>query len=122
MVQINWARYIPLLIISTSIFLAFSRNPKDVYGTLVALLATLINQYFLVQGVKEIVFNARVESQHRRGNKKTILLFFGKFLILFAGFYAAYLLMGKQVILPILNYVILIFALTLSIKGFKDLS
>jgi len=122
MVQINWFRYIPLLIISTSIFMAFSRGLNDIYGILIALAATLTNQYFLVQGVRAFVLNARDKSQHKQSNTKVILLFLGKFLILFAGFYFAYTLMGKHVILPIINYVILIFVLTLSIRGFKDIS
>ena len=123
MVLINWPRYIILLILSTSIFLAFSRDLKDVYGVLIALIATLANQYLLVQGVKEFVLNARDgEKQKNKGNKKVLVFFLLKFLILFGGFYAAYQFMDKQVIFPILNYVVLIFVLTLSIKGFKHSS
>lgn len=124
MIKFKWKRYIFLSLLSTSIFMAFSKGLFDIYGNLVGLAATFLNQYLLIRGVEEFVFSAKSQSLSQKRKKQALrkVLIFSvlKFFVLFVGFYLSYKLMGKSVILPILNYVLLIFILVFSIESFED--
>jgi hypothetical protein len=92
--------------------LAFARSVNEVLGILVIYLATILNQLLLVEGVFELV---------GASNKvKVVLLFLTKMAILFGALAFGVHLMGKRVIIPLLNYVVIIFVLGTSLKDKRD--
>jgi len=88
MITINWKRYLIFGGISSAICFAFSKGLNDVYGIGISLIATLLNQYFLILGANEFIRGAKyVASDKNSGTpmnkKKVFLLFLLKFGILF---------------------------------------
>lgn len=119
--RLNLKKYFLGSLIPTIICYFFSKGQNDVIGISIVLVATILNQIMLVSIVGESVGYAALKGQNKEGlqdiNKKRIILFFFlKFFILFLGLYGGYYFMEKRVIIPLLNYVVLIFVLTLSIK------
>ncbi|MFI5390481.1 MAG: hypothetical protein ACHQYQ_03895 [Bacteriovoracales bacterium] len=110
--RINFGRYFLLSIPTTLVALAFARGVNEVLAILVIYLATILNQLLLVEGVFELV---------GASNKtKVILLFLLKVAILFGALAFGVHLMGKRVIIPLLNYVVIIFVLGISLKNKRD--
>ena len=66
----------------------------------------------LVASLKEMLLPF-VDTYSRRSNKKIVLLFVGKLVILFGSLSLGVHLMGKRVLIPLINYVVLIFVLVL---------
>lgn len=119
--RLNLKKYFLGSLIPTIICYLFSKDQNDVIGISIVLVATILNQIMLVSIVGESISYAASKGQSKEGlegiNKKRIILFFFlKFFILFLGLYGGYYFMEKRVIIPLLNYVVLIFVLTLSIK------
>jgi len=110
--RINLVRYFLLSIPTTLVALAFARSVNEVLAILVIYLATILNQLLLVEGVFELV---------GASNKvKVVLLFLTKMAILFGALAFGVHLMGKRVIIPLLNYVVIIFVLGISLKNKRD--
>jgi hypothetical protein len=110
--RINFGNYFLLSIPTTLVALAFARGVNEVMAILVIYLATILNQLLLVEGVFELV---------GASNKvKVVILFLLKMAILFGALALGVHLMGKRVIIPLLNYVVIIFVLGISLKNKRE--
>ena len=111
--KINLKKYLVLVSVTTAIALAFSRSYLDVLGVFAVFLGTLGNHYMLVEGV----FSVIDMGQGRKVDKTQLLVIFvGKFGVLFGAIYLGWHFMGDRVIIPVLNYVVQIFILVFSFK------
>jgi hypothetical protein len=90
--------------------MVFAQGAKEVIAIFIIYLATAINQFLLVEGVLELF-------ERKALKKKVIALFLLKMAILAAALYLGVHLMGKRVIIPLLNYIVLIFVLGVSLNG-----
>ena len=81
-------------------------------------MATVINQFLLVEVISEIVAEktSNPDVKYRVRKFRLIFLFLLKLIIIFGALSLGVHLMGKRVIIPLLNYVVLIFVLGLSLK------
>jgi hypothetical protein len=106
--RINFKRYLLFSLMTTLITLTFARGVNDVVAILVIYLATVLNQFLLVEGVFELT---------SASNKlKVVMIFLMKMAILFGALTLGVHLMGKKVIIPLLNYVVIIFVLGTSLR------
>ena len=110
---INLKKYLALTILSTAVSLFFLNSVNEIIGVLIVFCGTIINQLMLTESVMMVV---------DLGNGKTVdrfqlvIMFLGKFLVLFGALYLGWHFMGNRVIIPVINYVLHIFFLTLSSK------
>lgn len=111
--RINLKKYFGYSAITTGICFVFVRNIEDVYGILIVYLATITNQLMLVEGIGGLI---AVNNGKTSSKQRIVLLFIGKIFLLFAGLSLSVHFMGKKVIIPLINYVVMIFILTLSSK------
>jgi hypothetical protein len=114
--ELNLKRYLLYSLPTTIVCLALCQSFTDVLGVLVVYLGTILNQVMLVASLRELLIPF-VDSEGQKSNKKIILLFVGKLVILFGSLSLGVHLMGKKVLIPLINYVVLIFVLVLF--GFK---
>ncbi len=116
--KINFKRYFLWSIVPTSICLALSQNITEIVVILTIYIATVINQFFLVEVISEMISEKTSNPQikYRVRKLRVVTLFLFKLLIIFAALSLGVHLMGKRVIIPLLNYVVLIFILGLSLK------
>ena len=115
--KLNFKKFIPISLIPLAICFAFARNMNEVYGIAVVHIATLINIAFLAEGILQLIEShaGRLEKKPEKG--KLILLFVGKFIILILGVLFGVQMMGNRIIIPVLNYVIQIFTLSISLRS-----
>ena len=106
--RINFKKYLLFSLITTLITLAFARGVKDVAAILIIYLATVLNQLLLVEGVYELTGASK--------KFKVIFIFLIKMGILFGALTLGVHLMGKKVIIPLINYVVIIFVLGTSLR------
>ena len=114
--ELNLKRYLLYSLPTTIVCFALCQSFTDALGVLVVYLGTILNQVMLVASLRELL-TPFVDSEGQKSNKKIILLFVGKLVILFGSLSLGVHLMGKKVIIPLINYVVLIFVLVLF--GFK---
>jgi hypothetical protein len=116
--KINLKKYLLGSVLTTGIALAFARNTTEIVTILVIYLATVINQISLVEVIMELVAErtSDLSRTYRVKKVKVALLFILKLLILFGALSLGIHLMGKRVLIPLLNYVVLIFVLGFSLK------
>ncbi|RLA63123.1 MAG: hypothetical protein DRQ88_08705 [Epsilonproteobacteria bacterium] len=116
--KINLKRYLLGSVLTTGVALAFSQNSTEVIAILVIYLATILNQFLLVEVIMELVTEraSNLSRTYRVNKIKVALLFVLKLLILFGALSLGIHLMGKRVLIPLLNYVVLIFVLGLNLK------
>ncbi len=111
--KINLKKYLALTILSTALSLFFLNSREEVFGVLIVFFGTIVNQLMLIESVMMVV---------DMGNSKPVdkiqlvTMFFGKFVVLFGALYLGWHFMGNRVIIPVINYVLHIFFLTLSSK------
>ena len=110
--ELNLKRYILFSLPSTVFCVALCRTWVEVLGVSIVYFGTLLNQIMLVASLREMLLPF-VETESRKSNKKIVLLFVGKLVILFGSLSLGVHLMGKRVLIPLINYVVLIFVLVL---------
>ena len=114
--KINLKKYflysLPSIIIATLL----CRSGKEYLSILIVYIATVINHILLIYAVSMMTDVERVQGKKDQGKGNLLLLFLAKFCILLLGLYLGILFMGNRVIIPLVNYVILIFVLVLSIR------
>lgn len=115
-IGINLKKYFLYSLPSTGFCVFFTRSPEEIFAIILALILTFVNQYLLVLGVSELLNPAYLEDSAQRPTKKIIFFFILKMLILALALYFCAVIMGKRVIIPIINYVILIFVLYFSLE------
>ena len=109
--DLNVKKYL-LYTLPTTICFLMCQNWSDYLGVLIVYLGTVLNQIMLVASLKALL-SPLVGAVVQKSNKKIVLLFVGKLVILFGSLSLGVHLMGKRVIIPLINYVILIFVLVL---------
>jgi len=116
--KINLKKYLLGSVLTTGIALAFAQNTTEIITILVIYLATVLNQFLLVEVIMELVAErtADLSRKYRVKKMKVFLLFVLKLLILFGALSLGIHFMGKRVLIPLLNYVVLIFVLGLTLK------
>lgn len=115
-IRINFKKYILLSLPSTAIMVLLLNSWIELILALIAYLFTLINQLMLVYGVTEFLNPSYIDCPKNRPTKKIISVFILKLLILALAFVFCEHFMGKRVIIPIINYAILIFVMFFSIE------
>ena len=108
--KINLKKYFLLSLLPLALSLFFVTNWRDVLGIGIVYLATVANHLLLIQGVMIYL---------TPGNTRRLiplLLFVGKFLVLALGLSLGVLFMGNRVIIPLVNYLVLISILVVSIR------
>ena len=110
--ELNLRRYILFSLPSTAFCIALCRTWIDVLAVVVVYFGTVLNQIMLVASLREMLLPF-IDTESRRSNKKIVLLFVGKLVILFGSLSLGVHLMGKRVLIPLINYVVLIFVLVL---------
>lgn len=106
--RINFKKYLLFSLMTTLITLTFARGVNDVIAILIIYFATVLNQLLLVEGVFELTSASN--------KSKVIIIFLIKMAILFGALTLGVHLMGKKVIIPLLNYVVIIFVLGTSLR------
>jgi hypothetical protein len=107
--RINFKKYLLLSLPTTLVTLVFVHSVKDVIAILIIYLGTILNQLLLVEGVFGLVGASN--------KSKVFSIFILKIAILFGALALGVHLMGKRVIIPLLNYIVLIFVLGVSLKN-----
>ena len=110
--ELNLRRYILFSLPSTALCIALCRTWIDVLAVSVVYFGTVLNQIMLVASLREMLLPF-INTESRKSNKKIVLLFVGKLVILFGSLSLGVHLMGKRVLIPLINYVVLIFVLVL---------
>ena len=110
--ELNLRRYILFSLPSTALCIALCRTWIDVLAVFVVYFGTVLNQIMLVASLREMLLPF-IDTESRKSNKKIVLLFVGKLVILFGSLSLGVHLMGKRVLIPLINYVFLIFILVL---------
>jgi hypothetical protein len=111
--KINLKKYFALTILSTAASLFFLSSIEEVYGVLIVFFGTVVNQLMLIESVMMVVDMGNGKSVDKI---QLVTMFFGKFIVLFGALYLGWHFMGNRVIIPVINYVLHIFFLTLSSK------
>ena len=110
--ELNLKRYILFSLPSTVLCVVLCRTWVEILGVSIVYFGTVLNQIMLVASLREMLLPF-VDTDSRRSNKKIVLLFVGKLVILFGSLSLGVHLMGKRVLIPLINYVVLIFVLVL---------
>lgn len=114
--KINFKKYLLYSIPSTALCVYLARSIEEIFAISLAYGVTVLNHAMLVYGVSELLNPAYVERESERPTRKIILAFIGKLIFLAGGLIFCEMFMGRRVIIPVVNYVILIFVLYASIE------
>lgn len=112
--RIDLKRYFLFSGVSVGICFLLAVHHREYVGIVIAYGATLLNQWMLMEGLKELFYSQ--DSIVKRRRKKFFILYGGKLLILFVGLAFGVHFMGKRVIIPLANYLAHIFILFASFK------
>ena len=110
--ELNLKRYLLFSLPSTALCVALCKSWVEILAVLTVYLGTILNHIMLVASLKELLIPF-VDTESQRSTKKIVLLFVGKLVILFGSLSLGVHLMGKRVLIPLINYVVLIFVLVL---------
>jgi hypothetical protein len=118
--RVNLRRYFSLSMIPTLLVIIYFREMTMTIAVLMVYLATIINQACLVEIVEEMSSASLPTSESETSKKmdKFWLVQLGvvKILVLIGALTLSVLLIGNKVIIPLINYVIIIFILGISLK------
>ena len=117
--ELNLKRYLLFSLPSTALCVALCGTWGEVLGVSIVYFGTVLNQIMLVASLREMLLPF-VDTESRKSNKKIVLLFVGKLVILFGSLSLGVHLMGKRVLIPLINYVILIFILVIFCMNKKE--
>ena len=117
--KINVKSYLIYSLPSTLICCLLCRTMNELLGVLIIYIGTLINQFMLVEGVRCLI-DPFIDAGSKPRTKKVVLLFVGKLVIIFGTLSLGVHLMGKRVLIPLINYVILIFILVIFCMNKKE--
>ena len=117
--KINVKSYLIYSLPSTIICFLLCDTVKEFIGVLVVYIGTLINQFMLIEAVRGLI-DPFLDAKGKPRTKKVILLFVGKLVIIFGTLSFGVHLMGKRVLIPLINYVILIFILVIFCVNKKE--
>jgi hypothetical protein len=93
----------------------FGINNWDEYKIiLLVFFATVLNQWMLIESVDDLVSGAAGKNQS--DSSFSVVMFLGKTLILLAALSFGVHIMGKRIIIPLLNYIVQIFILYFSFR------
>ncbi len=112
--KINLKKYLLFSVPSTAICFLLSKNSTEIVIIMVVYLSTLFNQYLLVKVIRDLI-----DPEKKKNNLVLVTLFVVKMVVILAALSLSVHFMGKRVIIPLLNYVILIFVLIASLKKVK---
>lgn len=108
--RVNYKRYIPMSLIVTAFFCAFAENYQELTGILIVYVATVINQFLLVKGVREMI-RPHIDAGAEAKNGTIFFIFMLKLGVIFGGLALGVHFMDSRVIIALLNYVVQIFVL-----------
>lgn len=118
--KIDLKKYIGLSLFTTAVSCFFVSNVIEVLVVLVIYLATLINQAILVELVVEMSESAKYtkfnDEKPRVDRGRILSLSLLKIIIMLGAISFGVLFMGNRIIIPVLNYVFIIFILAISLK------
>lgn len=112
--KINFKKYLILSFIHIGPTYFIVNNLSEYKIILLVFVATVLNQWMLVESVESMVQGALSGGDQDTAN--TVLLFLGKTILLLAALSFGVHIMGKRIIIPVLNYIIQIFILYFSFK------
>lgn len=114
--KINFKKFFLISIVPTALSLLLVRNINEVFAILTIYLATVIYLFMFAEAVYRLTENQRANKNDAKKGK-IAFFFIGKFAILVGALIFGVQIMGNRIIIPVLNYIILIFVLTYSTKS-----
>ena len=112
--KINLKRYFIYLILHLVLTYFFVQSIAEFGIILLVFVATVLNQWMLIDSVEALVRG--VVNKDNPATTKIVLMFLGKTILLMIALSFGVHIMGKRVIIPLLNYVVQIFILYFSFK------
>ena len=119
LIKVNYKKFILFSLTPFLISLSLSLNWVEFLIIAEIYVATIINQWMLILVVKRLVLSVHPHSNARGKKWVTIFLFFAKLIVLFGSIAFGVHFMRNRIIIPILNYVLQIFALSASLVFIK---
>ena len=113
--KINLKRYFLIGIVLTGLMMPLLNSNMERIVAWVIFFATCLNHFFLVEIISELTFSRTIKD-YQIDNVKIVALFSAKMIILVLALILGVQLMGKRVLLPLMNYVVQIFVLAKSLK------
>lgn len=112
--KISFKKYFLLSFIHIGLTYFIVNNFSEYKIILLVFLATVLNQWMLISSVDAMAQSAALGGDRDTAN--TVLMFLGKTILLIAALSFGVHIMGKRIIIPILNYIVQIFILYFSFK------
>lgn len=112
--KINLTKYLGFSFIHIGLTYFLVHNFEEYKVILLVFVATVLNQWMLVDSIETMVRGAAGDEGRDPGN--AILMFLGKTILLLAALSFGVHIMGKRIIIPLLNYIVQIFILYFSFK------
>ena len=112
--KISFKKYLVLSFVHIGLTYFVVNNFSEYKIILLVFFATVLNQWMLVESVESLVQGAVQGGDRDTAN--TVLMFLGKTILLLAALSFGVHIMGKRIIIPILNYIVQIFILYFSFK------
>jgi hypothetical protein len=117
--KINLKRYLIIIFLSTFVCFQFIRGGDEVIGLFVAMIFTAISQLALTEAVCLLTDQTLVMSEKKKKTRLVVFIVL-KLLFLFLGLGLGVHLMGKRVIIPLINYILQISALGVSLRNINS--
>jgi hypothetical protein len=112
--KINLKTYFVLSTIHIGLTYFLVQNFQEYLVIISVFIATVLNQWMLVGSVEDMVRGAAGDESKNSGN--SILIFLGKTVLLLVVLSFGVHIMGKRIIIPLLNYIVQIFILYFSFR------
>jgi hypothetical protein len=112
--KINIKKYLWLSTIHMGITYFIVNNAQEYFVVLLVFVATVINQWMLIESVNTMVQSAA--GKPTEDTSSSVMMFLVKTLMLLVVLSFGVHFMGKRIIIPLLNYVIQIFILYFSFR------
>ncbi len=112
--KVNLLKYFACSIIHIGSTFFIVKNLEEYNVVLLVFLATVLNQWMLIESIESMINVASGKSQEDSLN--TVLIFLGKSFLLLAALTFGVHIMGKRIIIPLLNYIVQIFILYISFR------
>lgn len=113
--KLDYKKFIPITLLVNIFFLFFARNKMEVIVILTVYMASIINIAMLHEAISDIIVAAKPGGPPA-SKGKVVLLFLFKLIILIGAITWGVQFMEKRIIIPIFNYIVHIFVLSLCVK------
>lgn len=117
--RIDLKKYFLIGTVLTAAIMPLMQNKLEMGIALLIFFATCVNHFFLVEIITDLT-QSKAKEGYQLDKVKIAAMFSAKIIILVVALAIGVQVMGKRVMLPLLNYIIQIFVLAKSLNGAKD--